>query len=422
MTGSAGSVLCMTNTEITSAGSNDIAAPADSTGPIDSNRAITPFDIRIPDADVADLRSRLANTRLPAPLPGDEQDPDDWSLGVPTGYLRELVQRWADFEWAGYQDRLNQLPQFCTVIDGQRVHFLHLRSAAPKARPLLLTHGWPGSFLEFLKVIGPLTDPAAHGSDGPGFDVVIPSLPGFGFSTPVAPGGWPNQRVARAWVELMDRLGYRRFGVQGGDMGAAISAEIARVAPDRVIGVHVNGPFGYGDAVDEATRATMTPREQDRLRRIDEFAQRELGYVVLQGTRPALVGEMVTDSPVGQLAWLVDKLRAWTYPLEALPEQALGLDFVLGNASLYWFTACAGSAAYVGYAQDGQSWGTVPANSGVPTAAIQFAHDVGIRAFAEKSNTIVRWTDVDDRGGHFAALEQPETLVDDIREFFATLG
>ncbi|WP_029135638.1 epoxide hydrolase family protein [Nakamurella lactea] len=376
---------------------------------------ITPFHIRIPDDAVADLRDRLRNTRLPAPLPGD-----GWDAGVPTTYLRHLVQQWVDFDWPGYQSRLNEFPQFTTEIDGQTIHFVHVRSQVPGATPLLLTHGWPGSFLEFLGLVGPLTDPAANGSTGPAFDVVIPSLPGFGFSTPISAGGWPNERIARAWVELMDRLGYRRFAAQGGDMGGAISPEIGRVAPERVVGVHVNGSFGYGDAVDEATRATMTPLEQDRLRRIGEFIQREIGYVALQGTRPALVGAMLTDSPVGQLAWIVDKLRAWTHPVQALPDQVLGLDFVLGNASLYWFTATAGSAAYVGYAQDGQSWGTAPVDSGVPTAAIQFAHDVGIRAFAEKSNTIARWTDVEDRGGHFAALEQPQVLLDDIREFFAT--
>lgn len=367
--------------------------------------SIRPFRVDIATSAVDDLRSRLRNTRLPEPLPGD-----DWDTGVPTGYLRGLVEAWADFGWAEYQGQLNEVPQFTTEINGQTIHFVHVRSEAPGAVPLLLTHGWPGSYLEFLGLIGPLTEPADP------FDVVIPSLPGFGFSSPLTSGGWTTRRIAETWVELMSRLGYDRFAVQGGDLGAGVSPEVARVAPDRVIGVHVNGTLGFVADVDDETAASLTDLEQDRLRRIGEFLQNEFGYIAIQSTRPGLVGELLSDSPVAQLAWMVDKFRAWTHPLEAAPEDVVGLEFLLANASLYWFTATAASAAFVGYAQQSE-WSATPEDSGVPTAVMCFAHDIGIRRFVEEAHTIVRWTDVTDRGGHFAALEEPGLLVDDVREF-----
>ncbi|KQQ03475.1 MULTISPECIES: epoxide hydrolase family protein [unclassified Rathayibacter] len=365
--------------------------------------SIHPFRVDIAASAVDDLRARLRSTRLPEPLPGD-----DWATGVPTGYLRGLVDAWADFDWPGYQEQLNEAPQFTTVIDGQTIHFVHVRSEAPGAVPLLLTHGWPGSYLELLGLIEPLT--------GAGFDVVIPSLPGFGFSSPLTSGGWTTRRIAETWAELMTRLGYDRFAVQGGDLGAGVAPEVARVAPDRVIGVHVNGTLGFTPEVDDETAASLTPLEQDRLRRIGEFMRNEFGYIAIQSTRPGLVGELLSDSPAAQLAWQIDKFRAWTHPLEAAAEDVVGLEFLLANASLYWFTATAGSAAYVGYAQEAE-WGAVPEDSGVPTAVICFAHDIGIRRFVEDAHTIVRWTDVPERGGHFAALEEPELLVADIREF-----
>lgn len=378
--------------------------------------SISPFRVEISDHELADLRRRLHDARFPAPLPGD-----DWSTGVPVAYLQELASKWESFDWAAYQDRLNDVPQFTTVIDDQVIHFVHVRSGVPGAVPLLLTHGWPGSFLEFLDVIGPLTNPAAHGGDASdAFDVVIPSLPGFGFSTPLSSAGWTTQRIAEAWVELMDRLGYDRFATQGGDLGAGVAPEVARIAPERVIGVHVNGTLGFVPEVDDETAASLTDLERGRMRRVGEFMQNEFGYIAIQGTRPGLVGEMLADSPVAQLAWIVDKFRAWTHPLEAAPEDVVGIDFLLANASLYWFTASAGSAAYVGYAQNEQ-WGEEPASSGVPTAVICFAHDIGIRRFVEDAHNITRWTDVEDRGGHFAALEEPGTLVDDVREFLRGL-
>ncbi len=378
---------------------------------------ITPFRIHVPDADLDDLRRRLHATRMPGALPGDDGD-----TGIPSAYLQELVGAWADLDWRAVEDRLNELPQFTTEIEGQTVHFLHVRSAESGALPLLLTHGWPGSFLEFVDLIGPLTDPVAHGGESAdAFDVVIPTIPGFGFSTPLSGGGWSTERIAGAWIELMDRLGYDRFAVQGGDLGAGISPEVGRLAPDRVVGVHVNGALGaFAAEFDDEESATLSELERDRMRRVGEFMQHEFGYIALQGTRPGLLGVMLADSPVGQLAWIFDKFRAWTHPLEVMPGEIVGRETLLANVALYWFTASAGSAAYVGYAQN-DSWGAEPASSGVPTAAIQFAHDVGIRRLAEQENTIVRWTDVSDRGGHFAALEEPTTLVADVREFLRPL-
>ncbi|TFB97870.1 epoxide hydrolase family protein [Cryobacterium sp. HLT2-28] len=377
---------------------------------------ITSFRVDIPQADIDDLTSRLRTTRIPAPLPGN-----DWDTGIPSGYLQDLVTDWAeDFDWRAFEARLNEVPQFMTVIDGQRIHFAHVRSAVPDATPVLLTHGWPGSFLEFLHLIGPLTDPEAYGGDrADAVHLIIPSLPGFGFSTPLNSAGWTTAHIAAAWVELMDRLGYGRFLVQGGDLGAVISPEIARVAPKRVIGVHINGALGFSGDISEDDRAAMSPLDQDRMARVRRFMNEEYGYISIQSTRPGLVGVALADSPVAQLAWMLDKFRSWTWPLETLPDEILGREWILANASLYWFTASGGSSAYVGYAQN--SWGATPANSGVPTAAIQFAHDVGIRSQSIQANTIVRWNDFEDHGGHFAALEEPELLINDLRGFLHQL-
>ena len=379
---------------------------------ITTDPTVRPFLVDIPQASLDDLRKRLGATRYQAPLPGD-----DWNTGIPGGYLRELVDAWHDFDWGTYQARLNEVPQYTTVIDGQVIHFAHVTSAEPGAVPLLVTHGWPGSFLEFLHLIGPLTDPASYGGDPrDAVHLVIPSLPGFGFSTPLGSGGWTTARIAATWAELMTRLGYDRFAVQGGDIGASVSPEVGRVAPERVIGVHVNGALSFAASADDDALAAMTPVERDRVARIQAYMRDEYGYIAIQSTRPGLIGIALADSPAAQLAWMLDKLKAWTYPAAALPDSVLTREWILANASLYWFTASGGSAAYVGYAQAG-GWGAPPANSGVPTAAIQFAHDVGIRSASCDANTIARWTDVGDRGGHFAALEEPDLLVDDIRQF-----
>ncbi|MGN9808191.1 epoxide hydrolase family protein [Micromonospora sp. BQ11] len=379
---------------------------------------ITPFRIDIAQDRLDDLRERLERTIWPAPLPGD-----DWDTGVPTGWLRELADHWrTGYDWRAAEARLNAYPQFTTLIDGQRVHFLHVRSPEPDAFPLVLTHGWPGSLVEFLDLIGPLTDPAAHGGNrADAFHLVIPSLPGFGFSGPTADAGWDTDRIARAWAELMRRLGYDRYGAHGGDIGAAVSPQLGRVAPDRVAGVHVNGGPGPMPPMPlaEEELAALSDLERDRVRRIEAFMREEFGYIAIQSTRPQTLAYGLTDSPVGQLAWLMDKFREWTHPREALPDTVVDRDRLLTNATIYWLTGTAGSAAYVGYAQE-SAWGVQQENSGVPTGAIVFAHDVGIRRYAETENTITRWVDVD-RGGHFAALEEPELLTVDLRDFFRDL-
>lgn len=373
---------------------------------------LTPFTLAVPDADLDDLHRRLDDTRWPPPLPGD-----DWSTGVPPAALQRLAAAWRDdFDWREAEARLNAHPQLTTEIDGARIHFVHVRSRHEDALPLVLTHGWPGSVFELLDVVDALVDPE---DPADAFHVVVPSLPGFGLSGPTREP-WDMPRVARAWVELMRRLGYERYAAQGGDLGATVSLEVGRAAPDRVVGVHVNGTptFVSPDAVDEETRSQLTELERDRLARIETFMQREYGYISVQSTRPQTLAYGLTDSPVGQLAWMLDKLQAWTWPPEKPAEEVLGLQRLLEHVTLYWLTRTAGTSAYTGYAT--VTWGEPPTPSGVPTGCLQLAHDIGIRRFAEREHTITRWTDVD-RGGHFAAMEEPEILVADVRAFFRDL-
>lgn len=373
---------------------------------------IAPFELAVPQTDLDDLARRLDATRWPVPLPGD-----DWNTGVPVEYLRRLAAVWRDqYDWRASEARLNAFPQFVTEIDGTQIHYLHARSPHPGAVALLLTHGWPGSVFEFLDVIGPLTQP-----DDPAdaFHVVVPSLPGFGLSGPTKEP-WNTERIARGWATLMEGLGYERFAVQGGDIGAAVSPAVARVAPDRVLGVHINGSQAFvpPDSVDDETKNSLTDLERDRLQRIGQFMQDEYGYIAIQSTRPQTLAYGLVDSPVGQLAWMLDKFKAWTWPPEAMPDDVLGAHRVLEHVSLYWFTGTAGTSAYVGYAAP--SWGPSPEPSSTPTAFLELAHDIGIRPFVEREHDIQRWTDID-HGGHFAAMEEPRIFVDDIRAFFRGL-
>ena len=245
---------------------------------------IRPFRIKVPQADLDDLQERLARTRWPDELPDV-----GWSRGVPLSYLKELAEYWRNgYDWREWEARLNEYPQFTTTIDGQNIHFLHVLSPEPDALPLVMTHGWPGSIVEFLDIIGPLTDPHAYDGDpADAFHLVIPSLPGFGFSSPVTEAGWDTTRIAAAWAELMRRLGYERYGVQGGDIGAGVSPEVGRAATDSVVGVHVNGSLGTPlHGPDESERATLTDLERDRLARVETFMQEEFGYIAIQSTRP----------------------------------------------------------------------------------------------------------------------------------------
>lgn len=371
---------------------------------------IRPFRIDIPQDRLDDLHTRLDLTRWPDELPDA-----GWTYGASLPYLRDLAAYWrGGYDWRKHEAALNEIPQFTTEIDGTRLHFLHVRSPRPDALPLILTHGWPGSVVEFLGVLGPLSED---------FHLVIPSLPGFGFSGPTRDRGWNVQRTARAWAELMRRLGYERYGAQGGDIGALVSPALGRVAPESVVGVHVNAasvgfiPLG---PVDEEARAGLDERELRSLAKIAEFTTDGFGYNALQSTRPQTLAYALTDSPVGQLAWIMEKFQAWTHPSAPLPEDAIDRDTLLTNVMLYWLTGTAGSAARMYYENAHvMDWFPVT-DSGVPTAVANFAEDVAIRRWSEPANTVVRWTEFD-RGGHFAALEAPELLVADVREFFGSL-
>jgi pimeloyl-ACP methyl ester carboxylesterase len=384
----------------------------------DYGAQIEEFTIAIPQADLDDLAGRLAATRWPPALPGSA-----WDRGVPVGYLRDLAGYWRDeFDWRAQEARLNSYPQYTTRIDGQQIHFLHVTSPEPDATPLLLIHGWPGSVVEFLNMIGPLTDPRRHGGEpATAFHLVIPSTPGSGFSGPLAEPGWGSRRIAAAYAELMRRLGYERYGAQGGDYGAFIAPDLGRVDPGHVTGVHVNaatmGFIPFGEIAAEEL-ASLTPVEQQRVQRMQHFLAEGNGYFQIQSTRPQTLSYGLTDSPAGQLAWIVEKFKEWTNSAHELPEDAIPRDAILTDVSLYWFTRTAGSSANLYYeSMHGKDW---PAPSDVPTGVAVFAEDIAIRRYAERGNNIVHWSDFP-TGGHFAALETPALLIHDIRAFFSTL-
>ncbi|MBA9001859.1 epoxide hydrolase family protein [Thermomonospora cellulosilytica] len=362
---------------------------------------IRPFRVRVPEAELADLRDRLGRTRWPSEIGGQ-----GWSRGVPVGYLKELAAYWADgYDWRAWEARLNAHPQFTTEIDGQNVHFLHVRSDDPDALPLILTHGWPGSVVEFLDLIEPLSRD---------FHLVIPSIPGFGFSGPTREAGWTTERIATAWAELMRRLGYDRYGAQGGDFGGGISRALGLAAPGNVVAVHVNGGTTYPSA--EADDPTLTERERARVRRMNEFMNEAGGYIAIQSTRPQTLAYGLTDSPVGQLAWIIDKIRDMTDLAKELPHEAIDRDLLLTDVTIYWLTGTAGSSAAL-YYEDARAWGEQEA-SPVPTGVALFTvQDIALRRDEERINNIVHWSEFD-RGGHFAAMEAPDLLLADIREFF----
>jgi epoxide hydrolase len=369
---------------------------------------IHPFRIDIPQADVDDLRERLTRTRWGAEIPGQ-----GWRRGVPVGYLRDLARYWADkFDWRAAERRLNELPQFRTEVDGQTLHFAHVRSPRPDALPLLISHDWPGSFALYLPVIEALR------AD---FHVVLASNPGVAFSGPLTSPGWTPARSAAALAEIMSRLGYERFGVQGTGGGAAIAVELGRLAPERVVGTHVNGHITFPSG-DPADFDGLTDAEQDRLRRLQEFRDDKMGFNVIQSTRPQTLAFGLHDSPAGQLAWIVEKFQEWTDPAAALPEDAVGLDLLLTNVSLYWFTGTAGSSAnlYWEMAHDAAAWQPRD-RSAVPLGVALGVTDITVRRFAERDTPVTHWTELP-RGGNFLSAEQPELYVADVRAFFASLA
>jgi pimeloyl-ACP methyl ester carboxylesterase len=379
-----------------------------------SEARVRPFTLQVPQAELDDLRDRLARTRWPAELPAA-----GWSRGVPLAYLRGLAGYWGQsYDWRKAEARLNQFPQFTTTIDGQTIHFLHVRSPEPHALPLIVTHGWPGSVVEFLGILDPLANPAAHGADpADAFHLVAPSLPGFGLSGPTHEAGWDARRVARAWAELMRRLGYARYGAQGGDTGAIVSPELGRIDAEHVVGVHANGLTVFPG--DPAELPELSDAERARLARLQQRSQDGQGYAILQSTRPQTLAYSLADSPVGQLAWIVEKFKEWTDPAAELPEDAVDRDQLLTNVTLYWLTNTGGSSAQI-YYEGRSAWGQPAQRSVVPTGVAVFPDDFSIRRLVEREHTIVHWSEFD-RGGHFAAMETPDLLVEDIRRFFRAL-
>ncbi|MEV4362837.1 epoxide hydrolase [Nonomuraea sp. NPDC049625] len=370
---------------------------------------IRPFRIDIPQADLDDLNDRLARTRWSRQLPGE-----GWSRGVPAAHLEELAAYWRDgYDWRRHEARLNGFPQFMTEIDGQDIHFLHVRSAEPDALPLILTHGWPNSFVEFADLIELLTDPRAHGGDpAQAFHVVVPSLPGFGFSAPPRETGWDVTRVARIWAELMRRLGYDRYGAQGGDYGAYVAPEVATTDPEHVIGVYVISGLGFPtqDDVPEMTEderaAFARLQEQDWMNGVDHHG--------LLRAAPATFAYGWHDSPVAALAWMTHKFKEFTVAAKT-PDEVIDRDLLLTNVSLYWLTGTFGTSSWPYYESTGFGWpkGQTAAPTGV------YSGPPGIRRLAERHNTILHWPEDNTAGHHFVAMEQPGRLAADLRAFFA---
>ncbi len=355
-----------------------------------------PFQIDIPQADLDDLAVRLARTRWPDELPGT-----GWDYGVARDRVRRLGEYWRQgYDWHAWTARLNAVPQFTTVIDGQQIHFLHVRGGA--GLPLLLCHGWPSTPADFLELAGPLT--------GAGFDLVIPSMPGYGFSGPTTSPGWDVARIAQAYAELMAGLGYSRYGAHGGDWGARIAAELARLDQRHVAGIHMHGfvAFPAGDP------GELTAAEQERLGRLQRWQAERGGYAAIQASRPQTLAYAMADSPAGLLGWYLE----WFDDYGEHPG-AIGDDQILTNVTTYWLTGTAGSAARL-YKEAAAHWATRPGYCEVPTALAVFPGDSTIRKFAQTQHNVARWTEFD-RGGHFAALLTPDLLARDLREFFTGL-
>ena len=379
------------------------------------SEAIERFEIRVDDSLLADLRTRLAHTRFP-----DQIDGTGWEYGFPVAYLRELVEHWRDkYDWRAQEARLNQLPQFRTRIDGQSIHFVHARASRADAFPLLLLHGWPGSVVEFLDVIPRLVEPEAHGGGAAdAFHVIAPSLPGYGFSEPTRTRGWDPWRIARAFALLMRRLGYPRYGVQGGDWGAQIATRIGALDPEHCAGLHTNMPLG------DPPEETVALSDEDRadLAAMQRFGREESGYALEQSTKPQTLGVALNDSPAGLLAWIVEKLRTWS-DCGGDPESVFTRDQMITNVMVYWVTQTITSSARLYWElQHGGSGRGAPEYVGVPTGVARYPKELirFPRSWVERRYNVTHWVDRP-RGGHFAAMEQPELFVDAVRRFFRTV-
>ena len=378
------------------------------------SKDIKPFRIAVGDDVLDDLRARLRNTRWPEP-----ELVADWSQGAPLAWIQAVCRYWAeDYDWRSREALLNRFAQFRTEIDGLDIHFLHARSPHPAAMPLVLTHGWPGSVVEFQKVMEPLTDPTACGGDAAdAFHVVCPSLPGFGFSAKPGTTGWGVDRIAAAWAVLMDRLGYRRYGAQGGDWGSAVTTSLGAQDPEHCAGIHLTLSMGSRPKVE----GEPTPEEVRALQGIKYYSDWDSGYAKQQSTRPQTLGYGLTDSPAGQAAWILEKFWAWT-DCGGHPENILGRDELLDNVMLYWVTASAASSARLYWESFGKRRGA-PRQVDVPTGVAVFPKEIvtPVRRWMEGDFTNIRhWREMP-KGGHFAAFEQPELFVADLRTYFRTL-
>jgi pimeloyl-ACP methyl ester carboxylesterase len=379
--------------------------------------AIKPFKINIPEEQIIDLQNRLKNTIMPSEIKGA-----GWSYGPTESYVEGMVKHLlTKYDWREHEAKINSYPQFTTEIDGQNIHFLHIESTEKNATPLMLIHGWPGSIVEFLDVIEPLTNPVKFGGKAEdSFHLVIPSLPGFGFSGPTHEAGWNNGRVAKAFNELMGSLGYEHYGVQGGDAGAIVGPEMGRLAPEHVIGIHVNAatmgfmPMG---PVDPKEMETFSDAEKARLGRIGQFMAERFGFNSIQSTRPQALAYGITDSPAGLIAWTSELFTDYGEHVDMVSKEAF-----LTNFMIYWFTNTAASSIryYYENAHDPNAW-TPKENSGVPTGVAIFEEgDIAIRRYGEQGNTIVRWTEYE-KGSHYAVLESPKVWTNDVQEFFHDL-
>ena len=373
-----------------------------------------PFRIEIPQADLDDLRDRLTRTRWPDELPDV-----GWDRGVPLAYLKELAEYWrTEYDWRAAEAKLNQYPQFITEIDGANVHFLHVSSPEPDALPLLVTHGWPGSVAEFLDVIEPLRDPEAHGGRAEdAFHVVCPSLPGYGFSEPTRTRGWDPARIADAFAELMQRLGYARYGAQGGDWGALVTSLLGLNDPAHVAGIHLNMPLAVpSDASD------LTDAEKADVASMAQWQDQESGYQRIQGTKPQTLGFGLMDSPAGLAAWIIEKFRSWS-DCNGNPENAISRDRLLTNISIYWATRTITSSTRLYYEVFRSSrMDLFTRKVAVPTGVARFPKEIMRfpRKWVEQRYHVTHWSEMP-RGGHFAAMEQPALFVEDVRRFFRTV-
>jgi pimeloyl-ACP methyl ester carboxylesterase len=389
------------------------AAPAN---PVPSGEAVLPFRVAVPQAALDDLKLRLRMVRWP-----EKETVGDWSQGVPLAKARALVEHWRDrYDWRKLEARLNAHPQFRTHIDGLGIHLIHVKSRHANALPILLTHGWPGSIVEFLDVIGPLTDPTRYGGKAEdAFHVVIPSMPGFGFSDKPSETGWDVVRTAKAWGVLMRRLGYGKWVAQGGDWGSGVTHALGHVRPAGLVAAHVNWPFVFP----EQMPANPTPEEQAAYAAAGRFTNEGSGYFREQATRPQTVGYALADSPVGLAMWIYEKFQAWT-DKRGNPKDALSMDAMLDDITLYWLTNTGASSARIYWQNSqGKPAGFSAGRIELPMAATIFPHEIyrAPKAWAQALwPNMIYWNEVD-RGGHFAAFEQPRLFADEMRKAFRTV-